>query len=212
MHNPSRIACCIHLVVSHCVSDFILERNVNRRASNWIEIVFSERKDCIIFISTFWKGWPEEARSADDGHSSGNGGPACPPTFAHSDQFSQISFYQPKKQFIIRIKGFPLADKFVLADKLLFWLIKWDFVKTGRCERRWVGTPGRRCRCGGRRRREAPTTAGAAATAARRAHPPSLTATSFHKISFYSAKKAIYSAKTNLLSQRKPLYAYDMHF
>ena len=26
---------------------------------------------------------------ADDGRSSGNGGTACPPTFAHSDQFSQ---------------------------------------------------------------------------------------------------------------------------
>ena len=25
-------------------------------------------------------------------------------------------------------------------------------MKTGRCERRWVGTPGRRCRCYGRRR------------------------------------------------------------
>ena len=106
--------------------------------------------------------------------------------------------------FIIRIKGFPLADKFVLADKLLFWLIKWDFVKTGRCERRWVGTPGRRCRCGGRRRREAPTTAGAAATAARRANPPLVTAPCFHRISFYSAKtkqftqpKRSYSANGN---------------
>ena len=48
-------------------------------------------------------------------------------------------------------------------------------------------------------RREEPTTAGAVATTARRAHPPSLTATSFHKISFYSAKKAI--------SQPKQIYS-----
>ena len=32
---------------------------------------------------------PEEARSADDGRSSGNGGPACQPTFGHSALFSQ---------------------------------------------------------------------------------------------------------------------------
>ena len=41
-------------------------------------------------------------------------------------------------------------------------------MNTRYCERRWLDTPGRRCRCRGRRRREAPTTAGAAATAARR--------------------------------------------
>ena len=64
---------------------------------------------------------PEEARSADDGRSSGNGGPACPPTFAQSAQLSQ---------------------NFILL----------------------------------------------------------------------SQNKAIYSAKTNLLSQRKPLCAYDMTF
>ena len=77
-------------------------------------------------------------------------------------------------------------------------------MKTGRCEQMWVGTPGRRCDCSGRRQRFAPPPASAAATAAQRAHPPSLTATSFHKISFYSAKikqftqpKRIYSANGN---------------
>ena len=125
--------------------------------------------------------------------------------------------------FIIRIKGFPLADKFVLADKLLFWLIKWDFVKTGRCERRWVGTPGRRCRCGGRRRREAPTTPGAAAMAARCVNPTLLTTPCFHRISFYPVKtkqftetKRIYSVHENpfmlLISRFWDFYAlYKWH-
>ena len=81
-------------------------------------------------------------------------------------------------------------------------------MKTGRCERRWVGTPGRRCRCSGRRRRFAPPPASAAATAARRAHPPSLTATSFHKISFYQPKKQFIS-QNEFISQRKPLYPYN---
>ena len=61
--------------------------------------------------------------------------------------------------FIIWIKGFPQADKFVLADKLLFLADEMKLCKNGRCEQR-------------PRRREAPTTAGAAATAALRAHPP----------------------------------------
>ena len=34
----------------------------------------------------------------------------------------------------------------------------------------------------------------------------------FTKSHFISQNKAIYSAKTNLLSQRKPLYAYDITF
>ena len=69
-----------------------------------------------------------------------------------------------------RHKGVSIGwiNSFWLSKLLCFGWVKWDSVKTGRCEQRWVGTPGRRCRCGGRRRREAPTTAGAAATAARR--------------------------------------------
>ena len=46
----------------------------------------------------------DEARRADDGQSSGNEGPACPSTIAHSDQYSQIlilsakkAIYQPKQ-------------------------------------------------------------------------------------------------------------------
>ena len=74
------------------------------------------------------------------------------------------------------------------------------------------------------RRRFAPPPASAAATAACRAHepfstchhplrcPPSLTAPVCTKSHFTQPKKAIYSAKTDLLSQRKPLYAYDMTF
>ena len=42
--------------------------------------------------------------------------------------------------------------------------------------------------------------------------PPSLSAPVFTKSHFTQPKKAIYSAKTDLLSQRKPLYAYDMTF
>ena len=64
---------------------------------------------------------PSSALRASSGLRSGNGGPACPPTFAHSAQFS-------------------------------------------------------------------------------------------HNLILLSQKKAIYSAKTNLLSQRKPLYAYYMTF
>ena len=96
------------------------------------------------------------------------------------------------------------VTSFWLSKLLCFGWVKWDSVKTGRCDQRWVGTPGRRCRCSGRRRRFAPPPASAAATAARRAHPPSLTAPSSHTISFYSAKikqftqpKRIYSANGN---------------
>ena len=80
------------------------------------------------------------------------------------------------------------VNSFWLSKLLYFGWVRWNFVTTGRSERRWVGTPGRRCRCSGRRRRFAPPPAPAAATAARHALPPSLTAPSFHKISFYSAK------------------------
>ena len=116
------------------------------------------------------------------------------------------------------------VNSFWLSKLLYFGWVKWNFVTTGRSERRWVGTPGRRCRCSGRRRRFAPPPASAAATAACRAHepfytwhhplrrPPSLTAPVCAKSHFTQPKKAIYSTKTDLLSQLKPLYAYDMTF
>ena len=47
---------------------------------------------------------PEEARSADDGRSSGNGGPACQPTFAHCSQrpvFTESHFTQPKQSNLL---------------------------------------------------------------------------------------------------------------
>ena len=84
---------------------------------------------------------------------------------------------------------------------------------------------GRHCRHRRQRRREAPTTAGAAETAACRArepfstcqhprrHPPSLPSPVCIKSHFTQPKKkAIYSARTDLHSQRKPIYAYDLTF
>ena len=73
----------------------------------------------------------------------------------------------------LRVKGFPLADKLILAGKLLILA--------------------------------APRRPGVFTN-------PSLTAPSFHKMSFFHSKKAIYSAKTNLLSQQNPLIPMIMLF
>ena len=114
--------------------------------------------------------------------------------------------------FITRIKWFPLAVKSVFVDKLFFFDDKISFCETGRCERRWVDTSDRRWRCGGWRRRETPTMAGSGATAARCAYPPSLTAASFHKISFYKAKYRILLSKNDFTQPTEiPLFlCYDV--
>ena len=46
------------------------------------------------------------------------------------------------KRTIIKIKGFPLADKSVLADKLLFLADKMRFCANWGCERRWASEGG----------------------------------------------------------------------
>ena len=93
------------------------------------------------------------------------------------------------------------------------------FVKTGCCERRWVCTPGRRCRCGGRKGRGAPS-ARAVGTAARHAHHhrsqrPILTksySTQQNIAILRSQWKSLYACEVLYQSRLKYFWAHRKHF